>query len=211
MPLRRSAACSSVDVVDLPLAGGPIGDDTLAAVERIDVSTTAGTSSRPLHEPPRQGSRADAVLAQALDVQFNGIALTSASPLFGGDDLHNKLEELRRQLDGLLEERHAVLASSIALTGGLSIGYIVWLVRGGVLVTSMLSALPAWQMVDPLPVLAASGAGRRRGEVADNADDDTEVERLFDERRTSAPSSPSAPPQSTPAAEAAQPAQENSA
>jgi hypothetical protein len=39
----------------------------------------------------------------------------------------------------------------------LSVGYLVWLVRGGILLSSLLSALPAWRMLDPLPVLARVG------------------------------------------------------
>ena len=30
---------------------------------------------------------------------------------------------------------------------------MIWLIRGGVLLSSVLSSLPAWRMVDPLPVL----------------------------------------------------------
>jgi hypothetical protein len=35
--------------------------------------------------------------------------------------------------------------------------YILWLVRGGVLLGSYLSAMPAWRLLDPLPVLAKVG------------------------------------------------------
>jgi len=34
---------------------------------------------------------------------------------------------------------------------------VIWLIRGGALVGSMLSAMPAWQMIDPLPVLHRGG------------------------------------------------------
>jgi hypothetical protein len=47
-----------------------------------------------------------------------------------------------------------VVASTIAASAGLSAGYVVWLIRGGVLLSGVLSALPAWQLIDPLPVLA---------------------------------------------------------
>jgi hypothetical protein len=41
----------------------------------------------------------------------------------------------------------------------------VWLLRGGVLVSTLLSSLPAWRLVDPLPVL---------GRIDDDADDDAD-------------------------------------
>ena len=93
-------------------------------------------------------------------------------------------EELRRNLsalsDQLMEqgtERRHVVASSIALTTGLSVGYVIWLVRGGALVGSMLSAMPAWQMIDPLPVLTRGGAN---GTPELGGEDDASVEHLFD-------------------------------
>jgi hypothetical protein len=38
-------------------------------------------------------------------------------------------------------------------TAGLSVGYVMWTIRGGYLVASMLSSLPAWALIDPLPIL----------------------------------------------------------
>ena len=32
-------------------------------------------------------------------------------------------------------------------------GYVVWLARGGLLLASLLSSMPAWRAIDPLPVL----------------------------------------------------------
>lgn len=46
-----------------------------------------------------------------------------------------------------------VVGSSAAVTTSVSVGYVVWLVRGGSLVTSVLSSIPIWQGFDPLPVL----------------------------------------------------------
>ncbi len=40
----------------------------------------------------------------------------------------------------------------------LSAGYAAWTVRGGYLLSSVLTALPAWRLMDPLPVLATSAS-----------------------------------------------------
>ena len=88
---------------------------------------------------------------------------------------------MKRQMQVQGEERRTLVASTIALSGGLSLGYVVWLVRGGILMSSMLSALPAWQMIDPLPVLAASRGSKAKGKGTQPDGDDLEVERLFDE------------------------------
>ena len=48
---------------------------------------------------------------------------------------------------------------------------MIWLIRGGVLLSSVLSSLPAWQMVDPLPVLGVMYAD----EDLDTEDDSLET------------------------------------
>jgi len=94
------------------------------------------------------------------------------------------------------DRQQALVALGVGVSGGLSIGYVVWLVRGGVLLSSMLSALPVWQILDPLPVLAAAQRGGARGQ--DLPPDDAELEGLFDAgpaapRPTVAPSVPGGP------------------
>ena len=52
-----------------------------------------------------------------------------------------------------------VVAGSTVATSAVSVGYILWLLRGGVLLGSVLTALPAWRFVDPFPVLSQLGDG----------------------------------------------------
>lgn len=82
--------------------------------------------------------------------------------------------EFRRHLDKLREQQQAeaaiemrVAGSVLAVSSGLSVGYVLWLLRGGVLLSSLLTSLPAWRLVDPLPVLG------RIGDRADEGDDDS--------------------------------------
>jgi hypothetical protein len=69
-------------------------------------------------------------------------------------------ERLKNSLDAINKENvediqfsKAVVGSAIATTTGLSVGYVVWLIRGGMLLSSVLSSMPAWQIADPLPIL----------------------------------------------------------
>jgi hypothetical protein len=57
------------------------------------------------------------------------------------------------------------VASTTAVSATLSIGYVIWLVRGGALLSSLLASMPAWKMVDPLPILGSMGGN-------DDADQD---------------------------------------
>jgi hypothetical protein len=70
------------------------------------------------------------------------------------------VEELNRLRDELRQEFDLDKSLSISVAGlslGVSVAYVLWLVRGGVLLGSYLSALPAWRMLDPLPVLSRAG------------------------------------------------------
>jgi hypothetical protein len=69
---------------------------------------------------------------------------------------------------GLLLEK-TVVSSTVAVSTGVSIGYIIWLLRGGVLLSSLMASLPAWRAFDPLPILS-SGVGP----VKDSEDDSLE-------------------------------------
>ena len=175
-------------------AAAPVAADVISLDARLTSDTpSTRTDARQQALPSetvsagvRLASRADAVLAAAPVSQYANLSLAPLTQLLQSDDLLRKLDELQRQMAEPLAEHRKVMASSIALTGSLSIGYVVWLVRGGVLVSSMMSALPAWQMIDPLPVLAAAGAVKRRRRDQAGLDDEPEVERLFDERGSSA-------------------------
>jgi hypothetical protein len=83
------------------------------------------------------------------------------------------LQDLRNEVrsDGVVDR--VLLGSAVGVTTGLSLGYIVWLIRGGMLLSSLLSSIPAWQLVDPLPVLASM---HKR---SDEDDDDDSLESLI--------------------------------
>lgn len=163
------------------------GDTVLMTATVLDTAATAlsrtasvaaegdnGASSRPA------ASKSDAVLADAVVVDVANVNLGDRLvQLLQGDELQRRFEEIQRRALEEASSRRDMMSTSIVATGTLSIGYVVWLVRGGVLMSSMLSALPAWQMIDPLPVLAATGAARARRQAAKA--DEGDVERLFDE------------------------------
>lgn len=80
-----------------------------------------------------------------------GVADTSVQR--GIDDLVDVLERQEAERDERASFAQTLVGGSVGITSGLSVGYLIWLVRGGTLMGSMLSSLPAWRFVDPLPVL----------------------------------------------------------
>ena len=116
--------------------------------------------------------------------QLNFIATpTTAFPSFdaGHRALHapefvDELDRMRDILEQQAQTKGIIITSGTAATVGLSVGYLFWLLRAEVLLGSLLSSMPAWRMVDPLPVL-----GRLAQDDEDeNADDDDSLESLVE-------------------------------
>jgi hypothetical protein len=74
------------------------------------------------------------------------------STAFGG-----ALDRLRNGAREEVALEHSLTMSAAGVSLGISLVYLLWLIRGGVLMGSWLSALPAWRLLDPLPVLARPG------------------------------------------------------
>ena len=84
-----------------------------------------------------------------------------------------ELNRLRDAADNQIKVEHKVVGSTVAITGAMSVGYVMWLLRGGLLLSSLLSSMPAWHVIDPMPVLA------RGNRTPDDDGGDDPLERLF--------------------------------
>ena len=109
-----------------------------------------------------------------------------------------ELDRMRSQADGSVKVERTLVGTTMAVGGSLSVGYVLWLLRGGLLLSSLLSSLPAWHVIDPLPVL-----GRRGDDDTTGEDDLDPLERLFAKARNAVlpgreaatvPASPATPP-----------------
>ena len=65
----------------------------------------------------------------------------------------------------------------------MSVGYVMWTLRGSYLVASLLSQLPTWKMLDPLPVLEFVN----RGSTVRPEDDESIGELIDRARKNKAP------------------------
>jgi hypothetical protein len=140
-----------------------------------------------LAEPEAQELMA-AILLEATEIPTDGppqeagwqadLAALLAGSGGSRSSLDEALDQVRRQIQQSGELEQQVLAGSLVLSSGLSMGYVVWLVRGGALLASLSATLPAWTSLDPLPVLSRmrpQGGGLQKTQGA--ADDP--IERLF--------------------------------
>ncbi|UCG11941.1 MAG: hypothetical protein JSU72_15700, partial [Deltaproteobacteria bacterium] len=120
----------------------------LASIVSMDLGDV--TESRSTIQPI-QNEPAASVLERKQNVQ-QGLAHEPISASVY-EHLRNSLDALNEETVSEIQLEKAVIGSAIVVSTGLSVGYVVWLIRGGMLLSSVLSSLPAWQIADPLPIL----------------------------------------------------------
>lgn len=76
------------------------------------------------------------------------------------NDLADAVQDIK---DGRPTLTTAIVGGTAAVSTGLSVGYVIWTLRSGILITGLLSSLPAWRFIDPLPILS----GRVNADEAD--------------------------------------------
>jgi len=84
----------------------------------------------------------------------------------------------RTDFGDMPDEQFFSLESGLQLSGvALSAGFVSWAIRGAGLFASLLTSLPAWRHMDPLPVLKEDGKGqKKRNASLDEDDDDHEID-----------------------------------
>ena len=73
--------------------------------------------------------------------------------VYAGSLLWDDFDELEEMVDQASTFQHLAVGSAFGMTTGLTAGYVLWIVRGGYLLSSLIAQMPAWTFVDPLPVL----------------------------------------------------------
>ncbi len=102
-------------------------------------------------------------LAVPIDAAMPAMAVTApdladASPLWENtDSLSDLLDD-----DGVLDK--LIDVSAISLATGLTVGYVFWTVRAGYLLTGLIAQMPAWRLVDPLPILSSMDGGSMKSD-----------------------------------------------
>lgn len=132
------------------------------------------------------GSETEQELRQRLDSFTNSLASGVDKLLTSGGPLQSVLSGLQESLTLLSQSSYsddladavqaikenrplttAIVGGTAAVSTGLSVGYVIWTLRSGILMTGLLSSLPAWRFIDPLPILSG------RVEVEEEEDEES--------------------------------------
>jgi hypothetical protein len=86
--------------------------------------------------------------------------------------LWQQLDELAKDLDSQVARPKISVGSVAGMTTTLmSVGYVIWCLRGGSLVATLLTTLPLWRWLDPLPVLDREEE-KRKGDKQNDEDEE---------------------------------------
>jgi hypothetical protein len=102
-----------------------------------------------------------------------------------GGHLDRDLVQFQKSVDQQVKQQHDVeqlTTETVSIaSGSLAVGYVLWIIRGGYLLSSLLSTMPAWRFVDPLPIL-----NYMEEEGGTDGDDDESLEELLKKSRNAA-------------------------
>lgn len=165
---------------DGPSASNPTAPIIYIAVPPV-LPAQPAESAQPAPQPPQGTQPAPAPSPEAIaDLSIPEPVLPSLphEALIDATQLAQGLDRMHEQISSDSTRSSLVAKASAGLTALVSAGYIIWIIRGSALFASMLSSLPLWGWLDPLPVLEHSASAKKRkkgtGVAEDRFEDDPE-------------------------------------
>ena len=84
-------------------------------------------------------------------------------PLAKTSQLWRDLDEFQETLASDFQFSTVTIGSVGMVVSGFTVGYVLWVVRSGLLLSSVVASLPAWTMFDPM-VIVSDNVPRDEGE-----------------------------------------------
>jgi VCBS repeat-containing protein len=151
--------------------------------------TRSGDSGTPPVEGDANGAPAPQPRERGQDpTDLKAASAALAESVHANTAMWSQVEAMKGQMDRAAGIQHRQQAVAVGVATGMSMsfaaGYVIWLLRGGSLLASLLAATPLWKSFDPLPVLAfwekREKQRRRPGEKdKTRGDDEHELDKLF--------------------------------
>ena len=85
--------------------------------------------------------------------QVSLISLDSGFTPWEAEEFDNEVRRIRAQMDEAMEEEYERKSVVAGLTFSVTTGLLVWSLRASSLLLTMMSMLPLWRGIDPLPIL----------------------------------------------------------
>ncbi|MGI4935123.1 MAG: DUF4347 domain-containing protein [Janthinobacterium lividum] len=180
-PIQQIAPAPAVDaILQLPVevSGVSVAPAAANAYAQGSVGTSverrASNTLNAAGFNPAAAFLLDSVAATSLaDSPRNAQTRSGVDNAARAPEMLGMLDQMRETAKGQEIKMEQVVESTLAASTAITVGYVLWLLRGGALAASVLSALPAWRFVDPLPVLGALKNG-------DETEEDDSLEKMVE-------------------------------
>jgi hypothetical protein len=98
------------------------------------------------------------------------LVLSTFDPTFIANVFWDELDNANREF--LVNNLHIGIPKIVASTASfLTVGYLAWIIRGGVLMTTVMTSLPAWKSLDIVPIIESANLAE---------EDDESIEQMVD-------------------------------
>jgi hypothetical protein len=84
-----------------------------------------------------------------------------------GSPLLDDLNAMDQKLGLPIARQELAIGTALTVSTAFTVGYVIWMLRGGMLLTSLIAQMPAWRLIDPLVVL------NRTNEFFDDGEQET--------------------------------------
>jgi len=169
-------ADTSAQVVE---AGPDAADDATAQQASSDAAPTVPetAAARPATPGSLTPEHALSRYGQAYAARFREQWQELDSPA-----LRQKLDSFNKDVDDRIAAEEVRETITVGTAAGLAVtataGYVLWCLRGGSLLASMLSSIPLWRWFDPLPILESRDKDERRRKRRRRADCDRDRDEI---------------------------------
>lgn len=145
-PEPAPAAPAPVAKPELPKAEAPARTEPVA-------EAPPPLAIAPAPAPVQTNTQISAAEAQAVFLQSKAAAQQVAFVSAPETALVKEMDELKDAVTAPQRTVRVVAETMSVASAGASMIYLLWTIRGGYLLASLLSSMPAWRLVDPLPIL----------------------------------------------------------
>lgn len=164
---------AAIDVAAGPPAGLHDGSQGFTWTLRSDhiVEAVVEVTERVLGEGAVSDNREEIRAAYATAVAQIRDAITQPQ-------MWQAIDSMQEQIDSSVSTTTLTIGATVTATTSITVGYVVWVIRGGILLSSVMANLPMWRLMDPMAILnAVDGA----------EEDDESLESMVDEHPSTEP------------------------
>lgn len=136
-------------------------DDSEIGVGNAEAQTTQNTS---FAELSKTSTSNDATAISRAALSSSAILSSQLTALSQPGQMWQQLDQFQEAIATDASIQTFTIGSVGTASSGLIVGYVIWALRSGLLMSSLMAAMPAWNLLDPLAIMSVADKGDGDGE-----------------------------------------------